>query len=107
MKIWGNDISIGEDIWYEDSFTFKYSKVKERDEITYLMPSLIMGNGDRLFVNQYVYTDRKDITNEMIDKKIDDAKLLIKAHEMEKENIDRNISRLKRDIKNLNNFKEL
>ena len=67
MKLWANKVKVGETIWYEYLWEFKQSTVKEIDTKTYAIPNLIMNNGDRLFVNTYVYTDKSDITVEMID----------------------------------------
>ena len=45
MKIWGNDLKVGDTIYYEYDFDIRQSTVKERDTKTFKMPSLIMENG--------------------------------------------------------------
>lgn len=67
MKIWGNNIKIGQGIYYEHDFEIKYSKVTERDTKTFKMPSLILENGDRLFVNNWYYTEKQDIIDNLVE----------------------------------------
>ena len=74
MKIWANDLKIGETVWYEWVWGFKQAKVAEIDKHTFSMPTLVFDNGDKIFVNQYCYTDRSDITNDMIDNILLEAK---------------------------------
>lgn len=70
MKIWGNDLKVGDTIYYEYDYDIRQSTVKERDTKTFRMPSLILENGDRLFVNDYFYTEKQ----EMIDNILEDVK---------------------------------
>ncbi len=67
MKIWGNDLEIGQDIYYEDNYEIKQGKVIEKDFKTFRMPSLILDNKDRIFVNKYYYTDKQEMINEVIE----------------------------------------
>lgn len=67
MKVWGNDLKIGDIIYYEHDFEIKHSTVKERDTKTFKMPSLIMENGDRIFVNSYYYTEKQEVIDGVIE----------------------------------------
>lgn len=75
MKIWGNNIEIGQEIYYEYDFEIKNSRVTERDTKTFKMPSLILENGDRLFVNDWYYTEKQEV----IDNVLEDLKLRSKT----------------------------
>ena len=75
MKIWGNNIEIGQEIYYEYDFEIKNSKVIHRDTKTFKMPSLILENGDRVFVNSYYYTEKQEV----IDNVHEDLKLRCKT----------------------------
>jgi hypothetical protein len=55
MKIWADNVKEGDSFWYKSGIGFKFSKVVKKDFKTFMMPSLLMENGDRLFVNEYVY----------------------------------------------------
>ena len=74
MKIWANDLKIGETVWYEWIWCFKQATVVSIDKRTFSMPTLVFDNGDKIFVNQYCYTDKSDITSEMIDDMLLEAK---------------------------------
>ena len=81
MKIWGNDLKVGDTIYYEYDLDFRQSTVKVKDTKTYKMPSLIMENGDRIFVNDYYYTEKQEVIDNLIDelknrclKKLDEIK---------------------------------
>lgn len=67
MKIWGNDLEIGQEIFYEDNYEIKNSKVIEKDYKSYRMTSLILENKDRIFVNRYYYTDKQDLINDVLE----------------------------------------
>ena len=67
MKIWAKNLKIGETVWYEWVFTFKQATVVSIDTKTFAIPALVFDNGDKIFINNYCYTDRSDITNDMID----------------------------------------
>lgn len=79
MKIWANELNVGDNIWYDWLTDFKNATVVEKIS-TFKMPALKLDNDDILFVNTYVYTDRSDITNEMIDDKIQYCQGCIKSH---------------------------
>lgn len=67
MKIWGNDLKVGDTIYYEYDFDIRQSTVKERDTKTFKMPSLIMENGNRLFVNDYYYTEKQEVIDNIVE----------------------------------------
>lgn len=75
MKIWGNDLKVGDTIYYEYDYDIRQSTVKERDGKTFKMPSLIMENGDRIFVNSYYYTEKQEV----VDNVLEDLKLRCKT----------------------------
>lgn len=66
MKIWGNDLKIGQKIYYIDDFEIKYGEVKEIDKKSFKMPSIITDLMDRLFVNQYYYTERGEVIENLV-----------------------------------------
>ena len=68
MKIWGNDVQIGHEIYYERDFEIKHSRIINRDH-TYKMPNLVLENGDTLPINQYYYTDEEDLKEIISDLK--------------------------------------
>lgn len=81
MKIWGNDLKVGDTIYYEYDLDFRQSTVKVKDTKSFKMPSLIMENGDRIFVNDYYYTEKQEVIDNLIDelknrclKKLDEIK---------------------------------
>ena len=74
MKILANDLKVGETVWYEWVCGFKQATVVSIDKHTFLMPTLVFDNNDKIFVNCYCYTDRSDITNDMIDNILLEAK---------------------------------
>ena len=75
MRIWGNHLKVGDTIYYEYDYDIRQSTVKERDTKTFRMPSLIMENGDRIFVNDYYYTEKQEV----IDNILEDLKYKCKS----------------------------
>ena len=67
MKIWGNNLKVGDTIYYEYDYDIRQSTVKERDTKTFKMPSLILENGDRLFVNDYYYTEKQEVIDNIVE----------------------------------------
>lgn len=67
MKIWGNHLKVGDTIYYEYDFDIRQSTVKERDTKTFRMPSLIMENGNRIFVNDYYYTEKQEVIDNIVE----------------------------------------
>ena len=68
MKIWGNHLKVGDTIYYEYDFCIKQSTIKERDEKSFRMPSLIMETGDRIFVNNYYYTEKQEVIDNIFEE---------------------------------------
>lgn len=104
MKIWGNDIQVGQEIYYERGFEIKHSEVVERDNKTFRLPSLILENGDRLFVNDWYYTEKQDIIDDLVESLkekckssisiLDEDIALLKAKKFELENRLKNLENL-------------
>lgn len=67
MKIWGNDLKVGDNIYYEYDYDIRQSTVKERDEKSFRMPSLILENGNRIFVNDYYYTEKQEVIDNILE----------------------------------------
>ena len=67
MEIWGDNLKVGDTIWYEYDFDIRQSTVKKRDTKTFMMPSLILENGDRLFVNDYYYTEKQEVIDNIVE----------------------------------------
>lgn len=68
MKIWGNDLKVGQKIYYIDDFEIKYGEVKEIDKKSFKMPSIITDLMDRLFVNQYYYTEKEEVIENLVER---------------------------------------
>lgn len=83
MKIWGNNLNVGDTIYYEYDFEIKQSTVKAKDTESFKMPSLIMENGDRIFVNSYYYTEKQEVIDNLV-KEIQ-TRCLNKLDEIKKE----------------------
>lgn len=83
MKIWGNNLKVGDTIYYEYDFEIRQSTVKEKDTKSFKMPSLIMENGDRIFVNSYYYTEKQEVIDNLL-KEIQ-TRCLDKLDEIKKE----------------------
>lgn len=58
MKIWLNDLKVGDSFWYHNFFKdVKYGTIVERiSDTNYLMERWRLDTGDEMFVNQYGYT---------------------------------------------------
>lgn len=67
MKIWGNDLKVGQKFYYIDDFEIKYGEVKEIDKTSFRMPSIITDLMDRVFVNQYYYTEREEVIENLVE----------------------------------------
>lgn len=67
MKIWGNHLKVGDTIYYEYDYDIRQSTVKERDEKSFRMPSLILENGNRIFVNDYYYTEKQEVIDNIVE----------------------------------------
>jgi len=67
MKIWGNDLTVGQKFYYIDDFEIKYGEVKEIDKKSFRMPSIITDLMDRVFVNQYYYIEREEVIENLVE----------------------------------------
>ena len=67
MKIWGNNLNVGDTIYYEYDLDIRKSTVKEKDTKSFRIPSLILENGNRIFVNEYYYTEKQEVIDNLID----------------------------------------
>ena len=67
MKIWGNDLTVGQKLYYIDDFEIKYGEVKEIDKKSFRMPSIITDLMDRVFVNQYYYIEREEVIENLVE----------------------------------------
>lgn len=67
MKIWGNDLTVGQKFYYIDDFEIKYGEVKEIDKKSFRMPSIITDLMDRVFVNQYYYTEKEEVIENLVE----------------------------------------
>lgn len=74
MKIWGNHLKVGDTIYYEYDYDIRQSTVKERDTKTFRMPSLIMEDGNRIFVNDYYYTEKQEVIDNILEELKDRCK---------------------------------
>ena len=105
MKIWANDINIGQKVWYKYIYNFKCGIVKEKDTRTFRMPTLIMDNGDRIFVNEHVYTEREDLIGEPIENMIIHMNSKVNDLENKRKTIDEDIEYVKKQITKLQEFR--
>ena len=67
MEIWGDNLKVGDTIWYEYDYDIRQSTVKKRDTKTFMMPSLILENGNRIFVNDYYYTEKQEVIDNIVE----------------------------------------
>jgi hypothetical protein len=104
MKIWGNDLKVGDTIYYERDYGIIQSTVKEKETKTVRMHSLILENGDRIFVNDYYYTDKQDVIDSLLTEVIDKCKNKIEHIKKTQMVLDANIILLNNKLDCLNNF---
>ena len=110
MRIWANNAEEGETFWYErisglPGSGFRYSTVVRKDTKSFRMPSLEMENGDRVFVNTWVYESLEDIDEKRINEAIDYVESFILVHEDKIKTSQRIIEGLKNDIEELKKLK--
>jgi hypothetical protein len=104
MRIWGNDLKVGDTIYYEYDFDIRQSTVKERDTKTFRMPSLILENGDRLFVNDYYYTEKQEVIDNILEELKDKCKSKLKETLKQQELLEISKSMLENKLKELDKF---
>lgn len=106
MKIWGNDLKLGDTVYYTTDYTILKGEIVEKDTKTFKLPSLITNLGHRLFVNEYYYTEKDDVLKYIIKdlkmrckKDIYDAESNIKL-------LTSNKKHLEQCLENLNNYEK-
>jgi hypothetical protein len=104
MKIWGNDLKVGDTIYYEYDFDIRQSTVKERDTKTFKMPSLIMENGNRLFVNDYYYTEKQEVIDNILEDLKDRCKSKLEDIDKQQKILEISKSMLENKLKELDKF---
>ena len=104
MKKWANDIEVGTNIWYQSDYEFKNATVIEK-VYEFKMPAFKLDNGELLFVNAYVYTDRSDITNELINDVIDSCNKEVESYTSEIIILSDKIAKMKQHIYKLKQLK--
>ena len=86
MKIWANDLKIGDSFYYIRNLEIKHATIIDHDKGPLTKMSYWnLDNDETLFVNQYVYTSEEELIDEVIDKLKEDikySKLNIKAYEL-------------------------
>ena len=95
MKIDGNNLKVGDTVWYK--FAYEYKKSTIKDILTNMAntPLIIMENGDGIFINEdCFYSEKDDISTEMIEE------ILYKANE-EIKFLNNDIISLATQIKNI------
>lgn len=104
MKIWGDNLKVGDTIYYEYDFDIKQSTVKKRDTKTFMMPSLILENGDRLFVNDYYYTEKQEVIDNIIEELKDRCKSKLEEIDKQQKLLSFSKSVIEDKLKELNKF---
>ena len=104
MKIWGNELKVGDTIYYEYDLDIRQSTVKERDTKTFKMPSLIMENGDRIFVNDYYYTSKQEAIDNILDELKYRCKRKLDETTKQQEYLKHTITMLNYKLKELDKF---
>ena len=104
MKIWANELNVGDNIWYQSGYEFKNATIIEKS-YDFKMPTFKLDNGELLFVNAYVYTDRMDITNELIDDVIDSCNKEVESYTSEIIILSDKIAKMKQHIYKLKQMK--
>lgn len=108
MKIWGNDLTVGQKFYYIDDFEIKYGEVKEIDKKSFKMPSIITDLMDRVFVNQYYYTEREEVIENLIEtlrnninKNLEDIEFEKKVLESKKTILNTKLQKLSEDYEKI------
>lgn len=104
MKIWGNHLEVGDTIYYEYDLDIKQSTIKYRDVKSFRMPSFIMENGDRIFVNGYYYTKKQEAIDNLLDELKNKCKRKLDETTKQMEYLKHTVTMLNYKLKNLENF---
>ena len=104
MKIWGNHLKVGDTIYYESDLDIRKSTVKERDTKTFRMPSLILENGNRIFVNKYYYTEKQEVIDNMLQELKDRCKSKLEDIDKQQKQLKFSKSIIEYKLKELDKF---
>ena len=104
MKIWGNDLKVGDTIYYEYDFDIRQSTVKEIDTMSFKMPSLILENGNRIFVNSYYYTEKQEVIDNILEDLKDRCKSKLEDIDKQQKLLKFSKSIIEDKLKELDNF---
>ena len=104
MKIWGNHLKVGDTIYYEYDLDIQKSTVKERDTKTFKMPSLILEDGNRIFVNDYYYTEKQEVIDNMLQELKDRCKSKLEDIDKEQKLLKISKSIIEYKLKKLDKF---
>ena len=104
MKIWGNDLKVGDTIYYEYDYDIRQSTVKEKDNKTFMMPSLILENGNRIFVNDYYYTEKQEVIDNIVEDLKDRCKSKLEEIDKQQKLLKFSKSTIEDKLKELDNF---
>lgn len=104
MKKWGNNLKVGDTIYYEYDYDIRQSTVKERDTKTFKIPSLIMENGNRLFVNDYYYTEKQEVIDNILEDLKDRCKSKLEDIDKQQKILEISKSMLENKLKELDKF---
>ena len=104
MKIWGNDLKVGDTIYYEYDFDIRQSTVKEIDTMSFKMPSLILENGNRIFVNSYYYTEKQEVIDNILEELKNRCKSKLEEIDKQQKLLKFSKSIIEDKLKELDNF---
>lgn len=67
MKIWLNNLSLGDSFWYHNFKKVKYGTIIDRvSDSNYRMERWRLDTGDEMFVNQFGYTTPEEAANALL-----------------------------------------
>lgn len=104
MKIWGNKLNIGDNIYYIMDYEIRQGKIVNIDTTTFRMKSMITHLGDRIFVNQYYYTEKQEVIDELLEHLKTKCKLDIIIQQQKLKESELKIKYINDKLKKLNNF---
>lgn len=66
MRVWLNDLKIGDSFWYHNYRTVKHGTITEKvSGGKYCMERWLLDTGDEMFVNQYGFTTHAEALKEL------------------------------------------
>lgn len=104
MKIFGDKLQVGDTIWYEWVWGFKQGTIVNT-EFLVNKKIFVLDNDDRIPINDWYYTDRSDITIDMIDTLIQQSKERLFELNEESKLIQAKINALVKQLNELEKFK--